>query len=561
MRRGNKILTAEVTVSAESVDPGPVGHRVQIVDYDSSIRSFYRQAALPADGADPIPTDAEILGDPAFHARNVYALVMATLGRFEFALGRRLSWSFGTHQIKVVPHAFEAANAFYSPQCEALLFGYVRGHERPVFTCLSHDVVVHETTHALLDGLRSRFMAPTSPDQAAFHEGYADIVALLSVFTLREVLDGLLDDATGSSTAAGAPALPPARQGLIHRDLLKPDRLRESVLFGMAEELGPELTGVRVNALRRSITLEPDVHILQRLEFLEAHRRGEVVVAAVMRAFLEVWTKRLEAMGTIDDAFLDRRRVAEEGAGVADQLLTMMIRAIDYTPPVNLGFGDFLSALITADTEVRDDDSKYRLRASLLNWFGQYGIKPASGTADGVWLRSNLQLARQGVRFGSLQSDPTEIFRLIWDNRELLELDVPAHTQVTSVRPCLRIGPEDGLPQRETVAECMQFLSITAKELGRYGLVKPAGMADDQKIKLEGGSTLILDEYGMLKYEVHSRLPKSRDPADTRAAQERLDYLWNQGYYDVGASFAARLSNLHRRRLYDDVAVPRSEVW
>ena len=64
------------------------------------------------------------------------------------------------------------------------MFGYSApdGH---TYFCLSHDIVVHETTHALLDGLRDSFIEPSSPDQAAFHEGFADIVALLSVFSLR----------------------------------------------------------------------------------------------------------------------------------------------------------------------------------------------------------------------------------------------------------------------------------------------------------------------------------------------------------------------------------------
>jgi hypothetical protein len=545
------IVTAELTVPAESLGAGPVGHRVQVVDYDSSSRTLYGQTdLLPADGK--TPTKRAILEDPAFHAQNVYSLVMATLGRFEFALGRRVGWSFDTHQIKVVPHAFEAANAFYSPECEALLFGYFRRDAGKIFTCLSHDIVVHETTHALLDGLRPQFMAPSSPDQAAFHEGYADVVSLLSVFSLRDVLSGFVDR-TGEA-AARAP-----RPGLIHRDLLKPENLCSSVLFGLAEEMEPQRAGARVNALRRSIQIAPDVNCLKTQEFQEPHRRGEVVVAAVMQAFLEVWAGRLATLFVGGAEYVDRGRVAEEGAGVADQLLTMMIRAIDYTPPIHLSFGDFLSSAVTADAEVRDDDSKYNLRATLLKWFAAYGIGPASGTQDGLWERSDLQLAREGVRFSSLQSDPTEIFRLIWENRGRLKLDVPAYTRVSSVRPCLRIGPEDGLPVRETVAECVQYLAIDASELHDYRLRKPDGMADTQKVVLRGGSTLVLDEYGMLKYEMHNRLPQGKDPAAQAAAQSRLDYAWDQGYFD-DASTSARLSALHRRRVYDD-SVPRREVW
>ncbi|MEA2685766.1 MAG: hypothetical protein QOE93_961, partial [Actinomycetota bacterium] len=122
-----RILTAPVHLPYEEVQGGPTGHRVHVVDYDSSTRTFYRPAELPAPTADDdlaVPSDATILGEPTFHAQNVYGLVMRTLARFEFALGRRVGWSFEAHQLKVVPHAFEAANAFYSPDTESLLFGY-----------------------------------------------------------------------------------------------------------------------------------------------------------------------------------------------------------------------------------------------------------------------------------------------------------------------------------------------------------------------------------------------------------------------------------------------------
>jgi hypothetical protein len=77
-----------------------------------------------------------------------------------------------------------------------------------VRACLSHDVVVHETTHALLDGLRNGFSTFISEDQAAFHEGFADIVALLSVFAQEPVVDHALDVLAGTEHALEARAHP-----------------------------------------------------------------------------------------------------------------------------------------------------------------------------------------------------------------------------------------------------------------------------------------------------------------------------------------------------------------
>src|SRR6185503_19661499 len=67
-----------------------------------------------------------------------------------------------------------------------------------VFTCLSHDIIVHEMTHALLDGLRSHFMLPTNPDVLAFHEAFADLVAIFQHFTYQEVLEKEIQKSRGA---------------------------------------------------------------------------------------------------------------------------------------------------------------------------------------------------------------------------------------------------------------------------------------------------------------------------------------------------------------------------
>lgn len=133
--KGN-ILTTQVEIPAEELSPGPRGYRVHVVDYDTSTNTFYSPQEYPEleDNcySDPFEefvktaTRQEILDEPGFHAQNVYAIVMRTLARFEFALGRRVEWGFDGQQIYVAPHAFADANAFYSENDQVLAFGYFR---------------------------------------------------------------------------------------------------------------------------------------------------------------------------------------------------------------------------------------------------------------------------------------------------------------------------------------------------------------------------------------------------------------------------------------------------
>ena len=288
--------------------------------------------------------------------------------------------------------------------------------------------------------------------------------------------------------------------------------------------------------LRHSLKLKPSPDYYRdpdrHPEYLEPHQRGEILVAAVLDALVHVWVARLSRLGEVRSGHLDRGRVVEEGAAAADYLLTMAIRALDYTPPTHLLFGDFLSALITADLEIRPNDEKYGFRKELLDGFARFGIEPASaGTAQqpGAWTAADGDFSYARSRFESMLRDPDEVFGFIWENRKALKLYEGAYGQVLSVRPCLRIGPDDGFPLRETVAEFYQVLKITASELGSIGLKKPAGMAADQQISLYGGSALIFDEYGRLKYNVSNRID------DVARQQKRLDYLWLYGFFDGGA--------------------------
>ena len=247
--------------------------------------------------------------------------------------------------------------------------------------------------------------------------------------------------------------LPDISSEWIKRSHITPEKLRLSGLFGLAQEMGSELAAVHGQALRRSVTLEPDEHYLDPGgEYDEPHACGEILVAAVLNAYLEVWIERLHAIG--DKAKLDRARAAEEGAELADRMLTMFIRAIDYCPPTDLQFSDFLSAVLTSDWELNPRDTKYSMRPKLIHWFARFGIKPkAKGTCEpGVWDPPlNGDAFHYGrTHFDQMKTDPDEVFRFLWENREQFRLNDQAFTRVLSVRPVVRTG-RDGFLLRETV--------------------------------------------------------------------------------------------------------------
>jgi hypothetical protein len=588
------ILMARISVPAEDLIPGPIGYRLQIVDYDSTIGRFNDAHTLPRSLADEPPEwwagNLNILKDYRFHAQNVYALVMKTLARFQFALGRRVGWSFKTHQLKVAPHGMLDANAFYSPRDEGLVFGYFLGKSgTTVYTCLSHDVVVHETAHALIDALRERYLDPSSADQAAFHEGLADVVALLSVFSQPELTAQLLSLSRASSDAPKA---------LISKKRLSADALKQSALFGLAEQMGEEIQGSRGGALRHSASLSLTPAHLTEAQFMEPHRRGEILCAAVMNGFINAWAARISSSEVPGQKFHPIVKVAEEGADIADALATMWIRALDYMPPVHLEFRDALSAALTADLEMRPDDTRFDLRKHIIDAFGSLGILPASagrrGSA-GAWERGPGKLRYDRVRFESMRSDKDEVFRFLRDNHRPLEIRPGAYTEVLSVRPCARTGL-DGFTLHETVAEYYQVARLTPGELGKKKITAPkeylealrkekkasiqrrrrqlaaavrpegsdagneASDTDDGDVvtPLYGGGVLIFDEYGRLKYHVRN------DVFGRKRQGKRLKYLWETGQLELRRDEARlrpeRLSTIHRLRALDARRFP-AQGW
>jgi len=350
------------------LQPGPVGEYVEVVDVDPATNVCY----APVDLNDPFVLAQDGLApsenSPQFHQQMAYAVSMLTIRNFERALGRPALWS-PRHtlwpvprkqrgedvyideyvpRLRIYPHALRQANAFYSPNKKALLFGYFPSVEDQagdlVFTCLSHDIIAHETTHALLDGVHRRFQEATNPDVLAFHEGFADIVALFQHFTFPDVVRYAIGSSRGD--------------------------LRTGKILGeLAQQFGQGLG--RSRALRSAITEDPEKANYNTVT--EPHDRGGILVAAVFDAFLSIYQHRIADLlriatngtGVLPAGDLNPdlvNRLANEASTVAGRVLNMCIRALDYCPPVDMTFGAYLRALITADYDmIPADPAGYRV--------------------------------------------------------------------------------------------------------------------------------------------------------------------------------------------------------
>jgi hypothetical protein len=377
----------------EEVTPGPTCEYLEVIDIDPTIPVengkygvFYR----PIDLNDPFllasdglaPSDA----NPLFHQQMVYAVAMKTIKNFERALGRKIIWRENesgpqkesyVERLRIYPHALREPNAYYSPVKKALLFGYFKSTPSEknlhmpgswVFTCLSHDIIAHETTHAILDGLNFYYNEPTNPDVHAFHEAFADIVALFQHFTVPEVLYNQINKTKG-------------------------DLESQNLLGQLAQEFGAAIGGY--SSLRDAIgkydnqtkewkRIEPNVGDYENE--MDPHKRGSILVAAVFDSFLLIYKSRVADLiriatngtGILPEGNLHPdliNRLCIEAAKTASNILNICIRAIDYCPPVDLTFGEYLRAIITADCDLMPDDpNNYRL--AFIESFKRRGIYP-----------------------------------------------------------------------------------------------------------------------------------------------------------------------------------------
>jgi hypothetical protein len=566
---------AEVRVPYEPLLPGPVGRLFAVDGTDATEGRLH----VPVDLESPAlmlaaglePTQSR----PQFHMQMAYAVCSGVYQRFRVALGRTVAWGFVADEddeddpddrplrLTLRPFHRREQNAYYDPDEGALLFGYypaerdVTGRNLPggfVFTSLSHDIVAHECTHALLDGLRAHFTLATHPDVPAFHEGFADIVAVLHRFSHAEVVRRVLAESRGS--------------------LDVPDLTGIGAQFGQTSgEMGP----IRLVSDLPAGGGDPRPYT----EFQEEHDRGRVLAAAIYEAFARIFERKkrrylllatggsgiLPATAELPAQLLDLYvSLAQELAG---QFLNICIRALDYCPPVDIRFGEFLRAVITADYNLVPEDP-HGYREAWIDAFRRRRIYPQHvanlGEDSLLWAPPELATPRvQGLSFAELQfeGDPgrpprreelrrqaAEVGRLVTDARfrdlfGLLDprdpgvraavkaIDPPT---VESVRATRRIGP-NGEVVFDTVSEITQRI-----------LRVPEGRK--RPVEMYGGATVLFDPQGGVRYVIRKRL------LHEERERELVDFMdnggaafWGRDGDDVVRPRRGIFKGVHERRL------------
>ncbi len=463
---------------------GPIGERMAVFDYNVDRDVVFAPATPRKDGSFP---DYE-LDDMRFHQLNTYAIAARFTELVELELGRPLRWGFEGSRLLVVPHAGTLENAFYSAESHSLQFYSFMGNgrrRRTYHTALAHDIVAHETGHAVLDAVRPRYYEPFEPETSALHEAVGDLCAILAALShdvIRRRVVGSLD-----------------RLNLL-----------SEIAEGFEEDGAPGWGSIRslVNATPSDWknTFEP--HDLS----LKLSSTIYLALRKLHQALMRRGLSRLQALHTA-------RTVIQR----------MVVRALDFLPPADCTIAEYAEALLAADRSVHPRDAG-GFRAIVRGVLAGRGLvsKREAGLDESRWTGYPPSWPRPSVR---------DAYLFLNANRRRLALYPHADQRDFVVRDVqlkrLPASPGD-VAQIAIVYEYPVDVKLGPKEAEAFG---------EQWITLRGGGTLVFDALGVLLYE--ARKPVTRERVD--AAKRFLVEAANE-FTVVGVSLDDEVRRAAARR-------------
>ena len=546
---------AEVEIPWEPVGPGPSGCVFVVRDIHEPTGETWAPIDLDdvrvasERGLPPSTTN------PCFAQQMTYAVAMSTYERFRMALGRlpefapAVAGKTRKGTIEIRPHWKPEDNAYYEPDEAALSFGYTKSTGLSagatqkgayVFTCLSHDVIAHETAHAILDGLRPHLMRPSNPDVAAFHEGFSDLIALLMRFRYKEVVRRGLEDSK-DETLDSALLTEMARQwGRTDADGRSPLR---QILYRQGKADDPVPREDRYDKRK------------------EHHELGGVLVAAVFEAMGRIFRRKTRTLRKIAaqspgsrDHLIDLLTV--EARDLAGQFLNIIIRAVDYCPPVDITFGEFLRAMVTADwVTVPADPHHYR--ESLVLAFRRYGIEvpnvPDLSEEALLWRGPETKLVPiEGLKFADLKHQ----FEPGWfakESERQKRADVlghyvtkEAHLQEFGLRKPGRDG--DWLYDLPVVESIRTLRRLTPDDDLDFHIVAEVTQRGKKGRRWYwGGSTVIIDADGSVRFVIRKSVGNATRHAETSGFLQDAPKAYKQAFEQEEWSPGGVIRRFHSR--------------
>lgn len=483
---------------------GPTSARIAVVDFNGDTGTLTPPARWDEDifsftdpAGKPIAKDDQ--QNLLFHQLNVWAIVQRVLEFYEdaFALGRPIPWGFEGNRLIIVPHAGYGENAFYDRHSHSLQFYYYGEPENPRYTCLSHDVITHETGHAVLDGIRPFYYEDTSVETGAFHEFIGDFTAILVAFHNKDVREAV-KERSGANLE------------------------NDSVLASLAEDFGHHVN--HIDYLRTAQNLVTMQDIAGKSSPHDCSQVLTGMMFDVLKALAQNYTTREKA----------RSQPVTPGrvlSWTANTIRSIALQALDLCPPADIRFMDYAQAVLRnyKTSNAADEQGYIPIMLEIFHQRGMCSCGYLKEDGENIretcafWtaLRDQRLYGLISHDIGSIARSRTAAYYYLHDNRAVFKIPKNVDLVVTDLYETNKSNAAGVRLPRQIVLEYIWREEVAVKGQ-KYGKL------DGSYTDLLCGGTLVFDERGNIlswfRKPGAGELIKP-DPEELKAGEQRKKEL------------------------------------
>jgi hypothetical protein len=405
--------------------------------------------------------------NPYFHQLNAWAVVQRVLEFYEEpqALGRPVPWGFDGNRLIIVPHAGYGENAYYDRHSKSLQFYYFGDVQNPCYTCLSHDIIAHETGHAVLDGVRPLYLQLSSVQTLAFHEFIADLTAILLALHNKDIRRFVSQTSQGLEGA--------------------------NVMADLAKEFGQEVTGREY--LRTAFN---DKKMADIKDSLVPHTVSQVLTGAMWDILVAIAKRHL--------AKNEKGQKVSPAQALwwsADRFRRVALQPLDLCPPCDIQFIDYAKAVISNDIITNPVDEQ-GYRPIMLSVFHERGLcdcayQPDQEMPEACLFREVMDQERLYFVYHDIDRisrSRTAAYYFLSDNRRQLHIPPHQDVRVVDLYDAIKYGAGAERLPREVVLEYTWQEIVPLTKTGELDF----GAWNGKVFTMDCGGTLVFDGRGNL---------------------------------------------------------------